>query len=133
MNKISDGSNINPTRRSANPSAAPGSVKPAGQQRRPVQQQARKTSSVPAGRNAPKTGTVTAPRQVKRPAAQGSARNQVQRTAPDNAPKTVQRRPVNAAPKRPPQSVKKAQKQNESRPVNTGLIMKVLKIGRAHV
>ena len=133
MNKISDGSNINPTRRSANPSAAPGSVKPAGQQRRPVQQQARKTSSVPAGRNAPKTGTVTAPRQVKRPAAQGSARNQVQRTAPDNAPKTVQRRPVNAAPKRPPQSVKKAQKQNESRPVNTGLIMKVLMIAVAAI
>ena len=133
MIKTTDGSNKNPTRRSANPSAASGSVKPVSQQRRSVPQQARKPSSAPAGMKAPQIRPNAAPRPVQRPSVQGTAQRTTQRPAPNNTAKTAQRRPVDPAPKRTTQPVKKVKKETESKPVNTGLIIKVLMIAAAAI
>ncbi|MBR2991781.1 MAG: hypothetical protein IKF31_00610 [Clostridiales bacterium] len=132
MNNTSDGRNKNPSQRNARPSAATGPVKPVAQAGRPVPRQARKPSSAPSVKKAPQARTNNAAqrpvqRNVQRPAAQRSVPQAAHKTAPNN----TQRRPVNAAPKRAPQPARKVQKEAESKPVNTGLIIKVLMIAVA--
>ena len=132
MNKTS-GNNQDPQQRKANPSAAPGSVKPASMPRKPIPQQARRPSSRPVRKTANNaahgTGSGPAKKPVQRTAQKApvTAQKQAQRTAPDNA----RRRPVNAIPKNDPKPAKKVQKETEAKPVNTGLIIKFLMIAVA--